>query len=320
MVRSRWVLFGLVLVLASCGGGGDDPAAPPAQKEVPIQPAAVDAQRYWPAEVGDAWRYEVRPDGLPPYAMTLETLRSKTEAGVTEISVEERTNNPAMPGARTNRFRIDQGGVVFLPPPSTATTAFDALARETGEYPEMQFPLGPSPFQAFDKTDLQVGDTDQDGKEDTVDRSMTTHFLGYEDVTVPAGTFMGAAKFERRLVQRFKLSRHDQLVDSVSVSTTWYAAGVGVVKAALTRTEGGQVSSAEQVLQAYKVGGASGGPQDALLLGLLDMSAWYPLQQGYVSHPSNIAAVISVWGGNWANQGAVGSETDPNREGWPAGQ
>ncbi|OAI49887.1 hypothetical protein AYO43_00485 [Nitrospira sp. SCGC AG-212-E16] len=181
--------------------------------------------------------------------------------------------------------------------------ATDVLTLQLVPYPQLRFPLQPgSEFQAFHKQGLDYGqDADGDGKNETAVVTAQVKVVGFENVTVAAGTFSNTIRVESTVNLVVTLSRGG-MIPITATQTTWFASGVGPVKQTSVTQWQGQSDTISQELVSYSVDGQGTNVQ---ILSLATRDILYdPFRQvmyasvpaSSTSNPSSIAIINPVTG------------------------
>jgi hypothetical protein len=271
MVRLTWSVVAVALVLSACGGGGDGGGGRGKDVDQPSVPAATrsssgpgDTERLWPTDQGNVWVYDMQDVAggvsTTSYETTVSVLRSETVGDATRLSMREDTRYSSGQMVSVEDYLVDRGGVTFVSTSGGVNASADALIAGLGGYREMLFPATSGRFLAFDKPGLDLGeDVDGDGKHEVIDLRMDVTMVGYEAVTVPAGSFARAAKYQKHLVQRVSLSGDGSVIEVTVNATMWHAPGIGLVKTVMemSHPQFGVVSTV-QTLRAYVRGGVTG--------------------------------------------------------------
>lgn len=109
--------------------------------------------------------------------------------------------------------------------------ATDPLTPQLIPFREVRFPLQQgATFESVNKTAVNFGDLDGDGKNDTGNVLAQVTVAAFDSVTVPAGTFANSAKIEAKTTSTVTLSSNGTKVTVASTQTVWLASGVGSVK------------------------------------------------------------------------------------------
>jgi hypothetical protein len=100
---------------------------------------------------------------------------------------------------------------------------------------------------------------DRDGTDEKVDVRGWSSLVGYETVTVPAGTFPNSVKVEAKMTMRIHLSASRRTVAGLDVMTAWFAKGVGLVKyserqeLSAVKEDRGVVTEITEELEEYEI-------------------------------------------------------------------
>lgn len=229
----------LLATLASCGGGGGGDgggASPP-----PVD-AGVPGAPYFSFAVGDRWR-TLDSDGT-----TLTTRVTRQDA---DGFVLRETGS----GGSVEEYRLarSDSAFSFVPLPSS-----DPLSTELGRYDIARFPLrAGATYTALDKA-INGFDFDGDGRADSLHVRVQVTVVGFERVTVPAGSFDDALHQRTVITQTFTLSGGGRPLVFTTTADDWYARGVGPVRSVFVdEGDDGQRETGQEVLQAYRVGALS---------------------------------------------------------------
>ncbi len=201
-----------VAALASCSGGsgGDSPSAPSCSRPAVSTTGPGDALDYFPNEVGWSWTYYGAETGSVTWTVTGTVAVGNETASVWstgELVVERPSGAYALSDA-TVEPPLDQLYPLLLLPFPVATTA----AADQGEC-----------------TSISVGDSDGDGKGDTVDMVATMQVLSVtETAQVMAGSFTDVVHVQ----QVMHVTNHLSALGTVAETITqddWFAPGLGLV-------------------------------------------------------------------------------------------
>lgn len=223
----------VMLSLVGCGGGGADgsPQVPDAVPVVLGQPGSSDAGNHFPFAVGNFWSFRVTSveTGLlqQSFVNTVSITGTRQVDGVTTSVF--RDTNPAGTNVPEDDFLArDPNGIANL----GSDDPTDIVTPQFGPYWELRFPLEPgSSFVALDRKGLDLGeDIDRDGINELLDFRLVTQVAGFEQVTVPVGTFPDCAKIEQNAEITYIFSRDGSRVASTGVLTLWFAPDLGWVK------------------------------------------------------------------------------------------
>lgn len=197
------------------------------------------------------------------------------------------------------------------------TDITDFLTPQLVPYPELRFPLQPgSEFQAFNKQGLNYGqDADSDGKDETAAVTAQVKVVGFENVTVAAGTFSNTIRVESTVNLVVTLSGGG-IIPVTATQTTWFASGVGPVKQTSVTQWQGQSDTIAQELVSYSVDGQGTNVQ-ILTLATRDI-LYDPFRQvlyasvpsSSASHPNTIAIIDPMTG---TTISSVPTGTDPGK-------
>ena len=99
-------------------------------------------------------------------------------------------------------------------------------------YLTLRFPFGiGSTFEEINRKGLNFGqDLDGDGTNEKADLVSIVTVKGFENVTVPAGTFSNCARVETQATVTVIMSSNGAKVTKEPTQTMWFAPGVGPVK------------------------------------------------------------------------------------------
>ena len=196
----------------------------------------VNAADYFPLQEGLSWKYagrEVRrleegdthKDTEEAFTNIVSVIGKEEVRGVT-VSVFQDSNFNNR-GQWIHYFRQEEPGIMNYgsKPPLIEQPAVPILW--------VPLPIEiPASFVSFDKKGIDTGqDADGDGKNETYDMKFTGINVGLESVSVPAGTYPGAARIEYRLDRRIHRTATDRFSDEPTFFLTmWFAKGIGLVK------------------------------------------------------------------------------------------
>jgi hypothetical protein len=220
----------LFLALGVCFLVGLDASASRLEAEEPI--TIAHSADYFPDGIGTRWVYRGQMTEGPlqtiahKFFTNVSTVKgTKSIKGVT-VTVFHDTN-PGNHGPSDSFYRRDAAGIVYY-----GSEPGTSLEKQITPYQIFRFPMTlPSSFQQFDRTGLDFGtDMDRDGTDEKVDVRGWSSLIGYETVSVPAGTFRDTVKVEARMTMRIHLSTSRRVVAGTDVMTAWFAKGVGLVK------------------------------------------------------------------------------------------
>lgn len=219
----RNVLIGIVfigLLLPGCGDDNDN--------------GGYRIAEYYPLGQGDTWTYR-----------DSEGAWRDTVAGTETIN-----------GVEAVKVQRDDGSYILVTN-SSGRTLYKQYDQENGGWEQMVY----SPDLAFTSSKMSVGDrhpfsstvtwTDSDGNTDTATVSGETTLEGFEDVTVPAGTFSQCLRLKITITFAFPGESFTAEI------TSFLAKGVGEVKNVDQSTEDGVVVTETTVLLNATVGGVN---------------------------------------------------------------
>lgn len=215
----------LLPLLAACGGGGEG-GGPEQPKEGP-----GDVGNYAPLTQGSSWSYQGTDTttGQPPipYSNTATISGTKSVGGVVTTVLSE--TNPLNEGTpEESYYTKDSRGLTF----HGNNDSTDAVTPQLVPHLTLRFPLeAGSTFEQINKKGLNLGqDLDGDGTNEKADLVSIVTVKGFENVTVPAGTFSNCAKVETRATVTVMASSNGARETEKATQTMWFAPGVGQVK------------------------------------------------------------------------------------------
>lgn len=237
-MRYRW-LWALTLagLVAGCGGGGggNDAEGVGTGARAPLPPLTEDTyptgtridhrgRNYFPMATGDSWTYQHVSPGVvstQPFTRT-----AQVGAGADVLVVE------AFNGAIASMiYRRSSEGLVLVQPLGTDVPA--AVTQRVGdllEYPEPFYPSG-----GTRRVVRQGGygiDADGDGIQESFRFEFDQVFVGVETLSVAGRQVADVARFQNTVrVTLQPSSRQAAIVTVTGVEETWWAPGVGLVRA-----------------------------------------------------------------------------------------
>lgn len=231
-------LTALLMAVGACGGGGGGSSeggnVPPPTAPGP----GVAGAPFFTYALGDRWR-SVDGDAT--------VSRRVVEADATGVLINEISVDGAFD---SYRLELGNSAFSFVPLPSA-----DALTAAIGRYDVARFPLrAGASFRAVDKSFNGSFDVDGDGRADNLQVRIDVTVVGFERVTVPAGTFDNALRLRSVITQTASLSSNGLTRVVIGTGDDWYAAGVGPVRSLLTIEADGQREVSDELLQDYRVG------------------------------------------------------------------
>lgn len=238
-----WLVLSTYIMLSAFGCGGGGGGGGPAQ---PIT-GPGDTGNYFPFTVGNTWVFQ---GTVSENAMSLNKVLMKAakaglrgtalQAGtVTTSNLMKITGTKVLNGVEVTVFSQsitaeetylfkDNNGITYY----GNNDPTDTLTPQLIPYQIMNFPLeAGSNFVQVDRKGLDIGeDFDGDGKNETVDIYSTVTVVGFETVTVPAGTFTESVKIQTNEIDTITLSSDGTKITAIGTTTQWYAKGVGPAK------------------------------------------------------------------------------------------
>jgi hypothetical protein len=123
----------------------------------------------------------------------------------------------------------------------------------------------------IDETDLEwPADFDGDGLKERFNLHVASTMLGIEAISVTAGTFPSALKFQDLLKTNVTLSKSGKQIKITQRTTQWLVNGVGMVKSEMTQTTQAfgktRTENAAAELEGYRVEGETGGNVPSITL------------------------------------------------------
>ena len=218
------VLFSFVLALAGCGGGGGGGGA---AGEVPVvlgQSGPGDAGSHFPFAIGNQWQFQVsgNEDGLPSQGFdTTVTITGTRVVGGQTVTVFQESNPDGSGIAEEEFFVKDLNGIANF----GNNAALDTITPQLVPFWEIRFPLeAGASFVALDRKGLNFDeDLDGDAVNETFDVKVVVTTVGFESVTVPAGTFANSARVRADITLSIIFSSDGSRVPATDISTSWYA-------------------------------------------------------------------------------------------------
>ncbi|ACL65170.1 conserved hypothetical protein [Anaeromyxobacter dehalogenans 2CP-1] len=277
-MRTRPIGLAAGVVLAflaghGCSSGGGDGPAPAVCEGAPDPGTAGpgDVEGWFPLAPGWSWSYRIAGQPVTrPADLRIEVGGARSYRGfaATELRELDPTTGADLAGG-TALVASAQAGLVELGD-GTATDP-------TPSTYDLRYPVTMGGAWSERCTGLDYGeDLDEDGKHETLDLALAGQVLGLEDVTVPAGTFAGAAHVRLTLTLTLYPTRAGlQPVTATAWQETWYARGVGIVR----RSDGGELSPTT----AYELVGWSGPAGGGGLAELTRLVVPPPSSDPYVS-------------------------------------
>ena len=218
-----------------------------------------DQGHHFPTAIGSVWGYRTtrKETGEPTITFnTGRTISGTRSLGniVETIFYETNPNNSGVP--EDDYFVKDGVGIVRR----GTSDVTDFLTPQLVPYHELLFPIqAGKTFTQLNKFGIDFSqDVDGDALHETASIASSVRIVGFEAITVPAGTFKNAARIVTHIQTTVLLSRGG----SVSVSGTetwWLTPNIGLVKRVTTVQTRGIIQIDTEELMSYSVGGLTGG-------------------------------------------------------------
>lgn len=108
----------------------------------------------------------------------------------------------------------------------------DVLTPQVVPYPEVRFPVYPGAItSSFDRPGITFPqDLDGDGNNETASLKQVVRVVGYENVTVPVGTYTNTLRIEATINTVVTISSTGESFTLTEVQTVWAASGIGAVR------------------------------------------------------------------------------------------
>lgn len=210
----------LFISAARAEQGGPSPG-----NEKPI----ADIERYFPDEVGLKWTYRgTVADQVQRVATYTNIAEVKRTAEIGGVQVKVFTeSNQANEGPAESYFFRDRNGITYYGGEPTTP-----LETAIVPYRVIRFPvIMRKAFPQIDKSGIGFGrDLDSDGKDEESDIIAQITAIGFETITVPAGTFKDCLKLQGVMTLQITLSSNNKVVQMLDSTTNWFAPGVGLIK------------------------------------------------------------------------------------------
>ncbi len=189
-----------------------------------------DIGNYFPFDDGSTWIYQGSEQSggrTTNYTSTVQINGTHvTGNGITTTIFHE--TNSANPAITEEDYFVKNSQAITN---YGTNDVSDFLIPQIVPYREYIFPLGlNSSFEAINKSGLSWPDEDWDGIPETASLNASVTVVGFEDITVPAGTYTNAAKIVANVNISVILSDDGATVIETITSTEWYTPGVGLVK------------------------------------------------------------------------------------------
>jgi len=256
------LVLGLTLVLA-CGGGGGGGASGPSQSTTGtgygLAPATGpgDVGNFFPTATGDRWFYNTTSTGTAGTTSSIDSLEVMGAQLFNTVQATDFRQTSSGGHAVLDSFYLKSpGGITFL----GTGDATDWLTTTIGPFQEALFPLAQGTVADFTKTGYSIGtDLDGDGKPESLTAHVTASLTSFSSVTVPAGTYPGAAQLVTTISGSVKGSKDGTTLPFSSTQTLWAAPGVGIVRQDQAVSAGGQATQSSAQARGYIVDGVKHG-------------------------------------------------------------
>lgn len=223
------------LLVAGCGGGGGSGDG-----------GFGDAPDYFPLSIGDRWVYRVSGTGITTYQEQREVTQFRSVLGH-QAAVVEISDLSGGGATVEDFFAKTDDAVLHVPAPNA-----DPLTLAVGPTTILELPV--TAGASFSDSDTVSADVDGDGDSEQIGIVTSFTVVGFETVTVDAGTFTDVAHIRTTLTLTFTLNGNGQ-TQTVN-GDTWYAPEVGIVREDISTTVAGQTASFQFVLTDFEVAGA----------------------------------------------------------------
>jgi hypothetical protein len=261
--RLSCLALGLTLVLACGGGGGGGGTSGPIQGTTGtgygLAPATGpgDVSNVFPTATGDRWFYNTTTSDVGGTIVSIDSLEvTGTRSFNNVLATDFRLTSGDGSGALDYFYLKSPGGITFL----GTGDATDWLTTTIGPYQEALFPLAQGTVADFTKTGYSIGvDLDGDGKAESLTAHVTASLAAFSSVTVPAGTFPGAARLVSTISGSVTGSKDGTIVPFSSTQALWAAPGVGIVRQDQAISAGGEATQISAQARGYIVDGVKHG-------------------------------------------------------------
>jgi Bacterial Ig-like domain/FG-GAP-like repeat len=224
--------------LTACGGGGSGNAG---------------------TAEGGAAAITLSADVFPLAVGNTKTWRVTAGPLTGQIHTERVTDTVQIDGRSAFVVRDENRGTDYLVRTATGVTSVagaesDPLTAAAG--PTEQVTFGQTVGETRVTVDRTVAiDYDRDGRVDSVDLRAEHTFLGYETVSIAAGTFAGAAHVRTQIRTVTRYAGKVGAVTVVAIADEWFAPGLGAIRSTVAYTTNGVAAGNEiEELVAYGVG------------------------------------------------------------------
>lgn len=175
----------------------------------------------------------------------------------------------------------------------------DFLTPQVVPYPEVRFPLYPGAItSSINRPGINFPqDLDGDGNNETASLRQAVKVIGYENVTVPAGTYANTLRIESTINLAVTVSDTGETFTQTEVQTIWVASGVGIVRLQDVVTFNGTTeTTVEELTGAIADERGTGSAVDVRRFPIVANDLVYdPIRTVfYVSRPGNPGSVATV--------------------------
>lgn len=220
-----------------------------------------DVGNLFPLDQGNIWEYVVTSSEYPDkYIESIAVTGTTDINGITAVILS--SSNPDNSGIPQDEYiEKNTRGLVNW----GSTDAEDFLTQELAPYNQEFFPITIGESRVIMNKNGLVwrDDVDGDGNFESFDVSAAITTIGWEDISVPVGTFNGAVKQKIIIDIVVYLSGNDSNVDVKQTITQWLAKDVGQVRieSVFVLEVFGQTETITDTaeLSAYWIEGESGG-------------------------------------------------------------
>jgi hypothetical protein len=198
----------------------------------PLPRALENTEEYFPDGLGSVWEYigfthteKIEHISQITFKNEVTTIGTANMNGVM-VKIFRETNQ-GNKGPTDGYFRRDNTGIVYHG--SRPTTPFE---QQLVPYRILNFPLVlGATFQQLNKTNVDMqADLDGDGHPERGNVVADARIVGYEPVTVGAGTFPEALRIDAVMTLSVTMSKNRNLAVSQDRISSWFVRGVGLVK------------------------------------------------------------------------------------------
>jgi hypothetical protein len=290
------VLVASFLLLPGCGGGGGDGGTPPIASpvvsgNVPAPSTGPgDTAEYFPNGIGNGWTldYTATDSGSRPVTgrLTVSVTGTKSVMGVNATILAQVDSGSGI-GSSENYYYLSPGGITHY----GNNDSTDTLTPQIVPYAQLLFPVSSGTVSSVTGKNLPLG-TDSYGNPLTLDMAQQVVNTGFEDITVAAGSFVGALRQTTTTTGTVNDPKLSQTVMLSSTDERWWVPHVGIVKETSSTTIDTQTTTSSAELRGYVVNGVQRG------LGL-EFTAVDGLSPSDNSGPSNGRPVVGTDGSSF---------------------